>query len=422
MFSKKLFLPLSLFLLLVPCACTEDETDLGMSLQDPFTLYQGIRDTIQPVACTILDDSLSTVGYAAGVFGDYSDADFGSMKAILYSQIAAPNEGINITDAVVIDSVVMTLVIDTVYPVMPDSTPRTFHVIVNQLAETFKPDSSYTSTKMVPESDVCFFNDEVTYYADSVRLRLNENIYPVLRQSCTYEDFFDYSKGIAIKLADNSQTAVTVDISASNTRLTLYYHTDVVDSTLQFAFTINSAAGHSMYYSHDYSGTALAPFATNRNDSISGTDKLYLEPLGGTRLRLNLQSFLNRFRKDHPAAVVHYAELLLPVSASATDTSVPVRILALKNYVDGTSTYVTDANVLTNTYTYGGFDGYYDREKKQYRLRVTRHLQELLRSGEDYGTELVIDARRSSAFRTIIGGTASADPSRAIRIEFIYSE
>ena len=419
MFLKKLFFSLGLFLMLLPCACTEDETDLGMSLQDPFTLYSGTRDTISLTAFTILDDSLSTVGYSSGIIGDYSDPIFGNMKAILYSQIAAPGEGINISDAVVIDSVVMTLVVDTIYPVMPDSTPRTFHVIVNQLAETFKPDSSCISTKMIPESNVCFFDDEVTYYADSLRLRMRETIYPVLRQSCTYEDFFDYSKGIAIKLADNSQTAITVDLSASNTTLRLYYHTDNVDSTLQFIFTINGSAGHSMYFAHDYTGTALAPFANNRKDSINGTDRLYLEPLGGTRVRLGFQSFLDRFRKKHPSAVIHYAELLLPVAEGLNDTSMPVRILALKNHADGTSTYVTDANVLTNAYTFGGFDGYYDRQKKQYRLRVTRHLQELMRSGKDYGTELIIDSRRSSAFRTVINGTATDNP---IRIDFVYSE
>jgi len=390
-----------------------------MSLQDPFTLYQGNRDTIPLTAYTILDDSLSTVGYVAGVFGDYCDNNFGKMQAILYSQVAAPSNGVRITDSVMIDSVVMTLVIDTVYPIMPDSTPRTMHVIVNQLAETLKTDSSFTSTKQMEESSLCFFDDDVTYYADSLRLRLNENIYPVLRQDCSYEDFFDYSKGLAIKLADNSQTVLTVDLAAADTRLTMYYHTPSVDSSLQFVFTINSGAEHSMYYAHDYSGTPLAPFATDRKDSISGTEKLYLEPLGGTRVRLNFQSFLDRFRKDHPTAVVHYAELLLPVHASSPDTSMPVRILALKNASDGTSTYVTDANVLTNGYTYAGFDGHYDREKGQYRLRVTRHLQELLRSGKDYGTELIIDARRSSAFRTVINGTAAADP---IRIDFVYSE
>lgn len=416
---KKLILPLGLFLLLLPMACTEDETDLGMSLQDPFTRYHGTRDTISLTACTILDDSLATVGYTAGVLGDYADATFGSMKAILYSQIAAPSEGINISDAVIIDSVVMTLVIDTVYPVLPDSTPRTLHVIVNQLAEPFRPDSSFLSTKQVAESEVCFFDDEVTYYADSIRLRMNERIYPVLRQSCTYDDFFNYSKGIAIKLADNSQTAVTVDLSASNTSLRMYYHTDAMDSTLQFVFTINSGAGHSMYYAHDYLGTPLAPFATNRKASISGTEKLYLEPLGGTRIRLDIQAFIDQFRTEHPTAVIHYAELLMPVSTGVGDTSMPVRILALKNHADGSSTYVTDANVITNAYTYGGFDGYYNREKKQYRLRITRHLQELLRTGKDYGTELIIDARRSSAFRTVINGTASDNP---IRIDFVYSE
>jgi len=416
---KKLILPLGLLLLLLPTACNEKETEIGMALQDPFTLYQGTRDAISLSACTILDDSLSTVGYLAGVFGDYSDNNFGSLKAILYSQIAAPSEGVKITDQVIIDSVIMTLVIDTVYPVLPDSTPRNFHIIINQLEQPMMPDSSFFSTTELEESALCFFDDEVTFIADSLRLRLNENIYSVLRDSCSYDEFLTHSKGIAIKLADNSQTAVTVDLSASNTRLTLFYHTTTIDSTLQFIFTINSGAGHSMYYAHDYSGTPLETFATNRQDSISGTEKLYFEPLGGTRVRLNMQSFLDNFRAAHPYAVVHYAELLLPVNTDLSDTSTPVRILALKKLADGTFTYVTDANVLSNPYTYGGFDGYYDRSKKQYRLRVTRHLQELLRSGKDNGTELVIDARRSSAFRTIVNGTATDNP---IRIDFVYSE
>ena len=416
---KKLFVPLLLTLLLLPCACTEEETTIGMDLQDPYTLYQGTRDSIPLTVYTVLDDSLSTVGYAAGVFGDYSDNNFGSMKAIVYSQIVAPSEGVRITDDVIIDSVVMTLVVDTMYPVMPDSTPRSLHVIVNQLADVLKPDSSFISTKQLAESDLCFFDGEVTYLADSIRLRMNENIYSVLRQSCTYDEFFNYSKGIAIKLADNSQTAVTVDYSASNTRLTLYYHTINIDSTLQFVFTINSGAEHAMYYEHDYSGTPLAPFAVNRKDSIVGTDKIYLEPLGGTRARINMQPFITSFRTAHPYAVVHYAELILPVNTSVSDTSTPVRILALKNHADGTSAYVTDANVMTNSYTYSGFDGYYNREKKQYRLRVTHHLQELLRTGKDYGTELIIDSRRSSAFRTVINGTETTNP---IQINFVYSE
>ena len=80
---------------------------------------------------------------------------------------------------------------------------------------------------------------------------------------------------------------------------------------------------------------------------------------------------------------------------------------------------MTDADVLSNPYTYAGFDGYYHLDKHCYRLRVTRHLQELMRSGRDYGTELIIDARRSSGFRTVLRGSNVDNP---VRIDFVYTD
>lgn len=411
-------------LMLLPCGCTEDESTLGLDLQDPFTLYEGVRDTAQVSAWTMYDDSLSTAHYMAGAFGVYADESFGSVEAVVYSQISTPAEGVRISDEVVIDSVVMTLVIDTVFPALPDSTPQPLHIVINQLAEPLNADSAYLSSDRIAESSTCFFDDVVTFVADSVRLKMRESIYPVLRQTCLQADFVAMVKGFALRLAQGSQKIVSVDLSAINTRLTMYYHTETANGDtsagLQFVFLIGAEVAHSMYFSHDYAGTPLATFATNHADSISGTNRLYLEPLGGTKLRLNLQPFLDRFRAEHPTAVIHYAELVLPVSDTA-NTQLPKQLWALKRNADGTSAYITDANVITNQSQNSvlGFDGKYHRDRHAYRMRVTRHLQELLRSGKDYGSEVIIDARRSSGFRAVLNGTTGQNP---VMIDFVYSE
>ncbi len=405
-------------------SCTVDKTDLGLDLQDPNTLYHGKSGRVLLEGCTVLDDSLSTVGYAAGVFGHATYANLGSVSAVLFSQISIANTtGIALSDEVVIDSAVMTLVIDTVYPVRPDSSTVTFHVQMRQLAENIQTDSNYMAPAFIPESDTYFFDDDVTYTygTDSIRLVLNESIYPVLKQTCTREDFIERVKGFSLKMNNSDNCLVTVNLAATATRITLFYHTANAEG-LRYNYVINNNALQFMNYSHDYDGTPLSSLSAGQDASVEGSSRLYLLPLGGTKVRLNMQPFLDTFRVNHPTATIHHAELLLPTPAEG-DTSRSVRITALKRQASGSSVYVTDANVLANPYTYSGFDGYYHRDKGYYRLRVTQHLQELLREGKDYGTELIVDARRSSAFPAVINGTDStATQGNPIRIEFIFTE
>lgn len=415
---SKLILPLSLLLLLLPAACTDDESDLGINLQDPFTMYNGIRSTTSVGACTMYDDSLSTTGYSAGVIGNYTDPVFGHVAATLYSQISlSGNSGISFAENVVIDSVTMTLVIDSLFPVTTDSGTVPLHFIMKQLSEPVATDSTYYASSHLPTNGTVFFDGTVSFRSDSANFRLNESIYPVLKQNCSLADFLSITKGFSLTLADHSERLVTLNLAATATRITMHYHTPTADS-LRYNFIINSSARQFMHYQHDYTGSVIAPIANRSAQSLSGDQKLYLEPLGGTKVRLNLQPFLDTFRVKHPTAVIHYAELVMP-RADASDTSMPLRLLALKRSAEGSSAYVTDANVLTNSYTYAGFDGYFNRDKQHYRMRLTQHLQELLRTGKDYGTDIIIDARRSSAFRAILNGNNTDNP---VRIDFIYTE
>ena len=61
---------------------------------------------------------------------------------------------------------------------------------------------------------------------------------------------------------------------------------------------------------------------------IDGTAALYIEPLAGYNLLISFDSAVRAFVAAHPTAVLHHAELLLPVT-SPTTPSLPDRIESL---------------------------------------------------------------------------------------------
>ena len=52
MFLRKSLLPLGILLFMLPVACNKGESELGVDLQDPYTFYNGVRDTVTSVSAT----------------------------------------------------------------------------------------------------------------------------------------------------------------------------------------------------------------------------------------------------------------------------------------------------------------------------------------------------------------------------------
>ena len=402
-------------LLLLLCtlsqSCSDDESMLGFNLVDSNTLYDGQQATLTADrALSVRDDSLLTSNYSFGIIGNYHNATFGKVSATLYTQIALPENtsSINMTNNV-IDSVVLLLAKERVYP--DTGATYHFHFEVMQLAEAIQTDSAYYSTDMLPvDNNGLYFDDDVTITpADTIiRLKLDNAIAEILSQEATAEEFLQRTKGLRIRLTEAGDEGMfSINFSAVSTCLTVYHHFDTLHA--EYTFLLGTGVTHFMHFDHDYTGSVTAGA-----DSLDGSQALYLEPLGGYNILVGFNDAVQAFAAAHPTATVHHAELLMPATASASEP-MPDRILALSKSEDGNDTYIND---LIDPYSLSGFDGKYDASRGCFRLRVTQHVQGLLRNGTDPGTLLVLNSRRSDAASVVINGPAASDP---IRIEIRYS-
>lgn len=413
---KKLLFPVACLLLIAVVGCTDEESGLGMNLVDGNTLYNGQQATLTAnSALSIREDSLTTTNFSFGCIGNYQDATFGRVSATLYTQIALDEHtgSINMAENI-IDSVVLTLVKDHTYP---DSTATyNFHFEVMHLAEPLLTDTVYYSCDTLAVDPTAKYFDQTVTVAPTdsvVRLKLDNSISTILNQTGSAEDFITATKGLRIRITDAGNDGMLgINFKATNTCITVYHRysaDDTVDAT--YPFLLGNGTSHFIHFEHDYTSSV-----TGGADSIDGTAALYIEPLAGYNLLISFDSAVRAFVAAHPTAVLHHAELLLPVT-SPTTPSLPDRILAVAKRDSANDVYTDD--LMMDITSMARFDGTYDASRNCYRLRVTQHLQGLLRAGVDHGTLLVLNSRRSSAARAIINGLSATDHPR---IEFIYTE
>ena len=412
---------LALGLMLIPTACEDDESGIGTGMQDPSTLYNGNYDTISGgdiKAWTIYDTNLLTSGYLTAMVGRYSDGVYGEVEAETYAQIGLSGTSINFCDFD-IDSIVMTLVVNERYPDVTNS--KTVRLVVEQLETAMHKDSAYHADDIIGVNGTQFLDStfSIAPTDTTLHLRLNQQFRNLLRERSyeSQEAFQNALKGIRIRLEKSSSdmNMYTFDMAKTNSGIKVFYtHDGIADSYSMLLGYVSTASPstHFCHFSHSYSGQFLQ-LQQGVIDSIAGDSKLYLEPLGGTAIKFNINSYVEQFHRQHPRAVIHSAELLLPLSSDA-DGNPPDKIIAYKNLSSGSSLPIND--LLSD---YNGYDGSYHSDSNYFRIRITQHLQTLMCAGNDYGTTLYIDGRRSSGRRTILNGTATSNP---IKIAFIYTE
>ena len=410
-------------------SCEDEETSIGLGLQDPASLFSGQHDTVILNGATFYDDSLLTSGYNYAVVGQTFNTVFGNTIALYNTQIANKS-GLDWDENCHIDSVVMQLAVADIYA--PSSTVgRNIQttVVVNHLTEKIMTDSAYYSFSNIAKGEQ-YASQQVTI-TDSMRnriehdslltlsIKMNTSIFQLFpRRQLTAEELIDATKGIAISLDQTSvdPVAMTLNLAAATTKMVIYYTysngSQNINRTLDM--NIGKGATHFSTYIHTYNH----PFDELKNgtlDSLEGSQRLYLEPLGGTYLKLDMSSWVKQFRQAHPAAVIAYAVIKLPV-ASENKGEYPSRLYTYKSYADGSSVLIPD---FTDAYRLTGYDGTNHLDSAYYRIRVTEHVQKMLHSGNDFGTLIYLEGRRSDPRCVIFNGTATSNPPR---LEIVYSE
>jgi len=217
------------------------------------------------------------------------------------------------------------------------------------------------------------------------------------------EEFLKYFKGIYVEATPVNRKGTLIGLTTTGTGMGLYYHTATKDS-LFFSYYVTSNSANVGAFTHDYQ---KSQFASVLNQEVSKDTLTYLQPLGGTKVKINIPS-LNKW-KDSTQYVISKASVVFYVDTLTTDSrrySMPSRVYL--KYVDktGTETFPKDSE-LSSSY-YGGI---YDATTASYTFNITRHLEQIIKKEVESSSFYLVHSDRSgSASRVVLKGGNSSRP------------
>lgn len=411
-------------------ACNPEDTDFGRDLTDPSAWYNGtLCDTLSIEAYTCREDSMTTSNYLNGVIGMLQNSVFGKTEATMFTQAALSTTGGISFERDVVDSVVLSLAITDFFSTdLKDSNyVYSARMKVVPLADPMYVDSTYYACSDVQCLRQVYFDNSMRISKKDtvVRMKLNSSIMSIFQNKsyANNEEFQTALRGFKISLepegADADNMMMYINYAAAATGLTVHFHSDNDTVPLKYTFVFSgTSAAHFNSYRHTYTASPLSVFNTNVDDSVAGTRKLYLQPLGGTFVKLRFPT-LKQWSAQHPNAVIHHAQLVLPVDDATTALGESAaRLICYRYQSNGTVALIPD---MMDALLSEGFDGRYDADKNQYRMRVSRQVQQAVTGSTNGDMAIYIDARRVSAKQVLLCGTDKAMPKH-VKLEIIYSE
>jgi hypothetical protein len=438
MLSAKFFwvVLLSSAFILNSCQKPEDE---GLDILPQSDLLHAVySDTTTLTTFTVLDDSLITKGTSVNHLGSYMDPVFGNTNASFFTNFALSTPNVIFGGGYTCDSLVLSLVYRGAFGKLKPQRLRVF-----QLDSALFSDSIYHSYDMVHFNSISplathTFTPNIT---DSIIIG-GDTLPPMLRiplsvslgnafldpanttslsSTSTFQDFF---KGIYVVTENGLQgpdqgAILYINLLDSYTKLTLYYSNQSTDPATQktYDFVINSSCTRFSRFVHDYS-TANGNLQGQLNSpNPVSSDYVYAQGLAGVKPKIMLPYLMDYVKKEGKIAI-NKAELILRADPVYLDDGFenPTALIIVKLDSVGKEYAITDQ--LEGPTYYGGE---YDASKKEYRINIARHVQEIINGNKDYGMFAIVSNRPINANRVVLGGGLPASPYK-MKLKLIYTK
>ena len=414
-----LFLLICLF-----SACKKNWNELGSQLIATENITVLSFDSLKIKASIHKEDSLSSLNTSSYFLGSFTDADFGSTNANIYTEFRMPSSDVVFGENAQADSIVLSFQIEGFY----GDTSSALNISVKEMLEEITSsttDSSGQDSSIVIYTDQDFLIDNTTIgslsytAASSGTTLVNINLTNEFAQSfldaetLNFEDntaFQSFFKGLYISCDQFTSQGMLLelDLLDVSSKLTLYYQNSESDS-LNYDFQINSNADKMTRWSHDYSTTNI-PNLIGEED----LEQAYVQGSVGYRTYLTLPSLESLKDSNY---VIHKAELTIPYIYNENDSvfSIPNKLgLAAVNSQGGLEILSEDQNIQGSSY----FDGNSNTLDQTYTFNIARYVHKVIEQGYTNRLALYVPSSVISPERVLI----SNDDVNSIKLKLFVSK
>ena len=414
-----LFLLICLF-----SACKKNWNELGSQLIATENITVLSFDSLKIKASIHKEDSLSSLNTSSYFLGSFTDADFGSTNANIYTEFRMPSSDVVFGENAQADSIVLSFQIEGFY----GDTSSALNISVKEMLEEITSsttDSSGQDSSIVIYTDQDFLIDNTTIgslsytAASSGTTLVNINLTYEFAQSfldaetLNFEDntaFQSFFKGLYISCDQYTSQGMLLelDLLDVSSKLTLYYQNSKSDS-LSYDFQINSNADKMTRWSHDYSTTNI-PNLIGEEDLVQA----YVQGSVGYRTYLTLPSLESLKDSNY---VIHKAELTIPYIYNENDSvfSIPNKLgLAAVNSQGGLELLSEDQNIQGSSY----FDGNSNTLDQTYTFNIARYVHKVIEQGYTNRLALYVPSSVISPERVLI----SNDAENSIKLKLFVSK